>query len=145
MQTTLCVLALGATLAGAALAHSNVRNAAVKLRMDSMEDIGAAMKTLGDMARGKRGFDADAANGALGIVARESARMPDLFRAPETDPTSEALPAIWQDFARFEARAQDMQTTAAALQGTIRDTGDLSPALQRLGGACKACHTDFRE
>lgn len=133
-------------LAGAAaFAHSGVRNQAVLARMEAMKSIGDAMKVLGGMAKGQSAFDAGAAQAAAARIARHAAETPALFDPRETDPKSEAKPEIWADFADFTAKAEALETVAADLSTSIATPDDLVPAVQRLGQACKACHSLYRE
>ncbi|WP_420324494.1 c-type cytochrome [Mameliella sp.] len=133
-------------LAGAAaFAHSGVQNQAVMARMDSMKSIGDAMKVLGRMAKGQTTFDASAAQAAAANIARHSAETPALFEARETDPKSEAKPAIWTDFADFTAKAEALESAALDVSNSLTTPDDLVPAVQRLGEACKSCHSLYRE
>jgi cytochrome c556 len=133
-------------LAGAAaLAHSGVQNQAVLARMEAMNSIGDAMKVLGRMAKGQATFDASAAQDAAAGIARHSADTPALFKAQETDPKSEARPAIWTDFADFTAKARALETAALDVSKSLTSPDDLVPAMQRLGQACKSCHSLYRE
>ena len=132
-----------ALTAGAALAHSGVKNATVMARMDAMATIGAQTKIIGDMAKGATAFDADRAAQALSRIETLAARTPHLFKAQETDPKSEALPEIWAEFDRFVALSDDLQETAGTL--AVETPADLGPALGQLGAACKACHSRYRQ
>ena len=136
------LLCLGTT---AALAHSGVNNAAVLARMESMKRTGDAMKVLGDMAKGTTAFDSVAARTAADKIAVEAGRTADLFELPEMDPKSEALPAIWQTFDDFTAKATTLEDTARGLSTSLTSAEDLGPALASLGGTCKTCHTAYRE
>ncbi len=71
--------------------------------------------------------------------------MPELFEAEVIVHKSEARPVIWQDYGDFIARAADLEAVAGELSGTILAQEDLGPALSKIGGACKACHSVYRE
>ena len=129
-------------IAGAALAHSGVQNPAVMARMNGMSDIAAAMKTLGQMAKGTTAFEAAKANASLQEVAAKAAEIPVLFKAPETDPKSEALPEIWTDFETFQSIAIDLQTAASV---EVANLNQLRRAMRNIGPTCNACHKDFRQ
>ncbi|AAV95939.1 cytochrome c [Ruegeria pomeroyi] len=131
--------------ASAALAHSGVSNPAVKARMHTMMQIADNTKVLGDMAKGKTAFDAEAARAAAAAIAAHSASVTALFSAEEQDPKSEALPAIWQDFETFSRKSEALTLAAAEAAGSIQSEADLKPALAGIGGACKSCHMDFRK
>jgi cytochrome c556 len=118
---------------------------AVKARMDSMEMIRKNTKVIGQMAKGVMLFDAEAARAAALAIAREAALTPDLFKVPADDPKSEAVPAIWENFADFEARLLELRDVALEVAETISQPEDAKRALGSIGGTCKACHTHYRK
>lgn len=71
---------------GVAFAHSGA-SGIVKERMESMKSISAAMKTAGNMIRGRSEFDPEKAQGAA-IEIEHAAQIPNLF--PEGSVTSQA-------------------------------------------------------
>ena len=140
--------ALGGCLtlvAVAAFAHSGVKNPAVMKRMNAMSAVGDATKVLGEMAKGATAFDAAAADAALAVIAAKAAEVPALFEAAETDPKSEALPAIWEDYGDFTAKAKAMEVAAQAAQGTLVAQADVRGALAAVGETCKGCHKSYRK
>ncbi len=145
-MTLLKWLTLVLVLAGSvALAHQGVQNAAVKARMDAMSKIGAGMKILGQMAKGETGFDSAAARAAAGEISVHAARTEALFTPRESDPKSEAKPAIWENFDDFTAKAQTLEVLARGLAGGLHSPADLRAAMPKLGAACKACHSKYRQ
>ncbi len=145
-MTHLKWLTLVLVLSGSvALAHQGVQNAAVKARMHAMTKIGAGMKILGKMAKGETGFDSAAARAAAREISTHAAQTEALFTPRESDPKSEAKPAIWEDFDDFTAKAQTLEVLARSLAGGLRTEADLSAAVPKLGAACKACHSKYRE
>lgn len=137
--------ALACTVAFAAFAHSGVKNPAVMARMEGMKSMGLAVKTLGDMAKGKVAFDADAVALALERLALEAERTEALFEAKEDDPKSEALPVIWTQFADFEAKAHALEAVLAAQNQDMSDAANLGPTLKAIGAQCSACHKIYRK
>ncbi|MEP0941569.1 MAG: cytochrome c [Rhizobiaceae bacterium] len=135
-------LALGAT---AALAHTGVKNPAVMARMNGMSAISDNVEVLGTMAKGQVAFDAASAKTAARAIARHSAESVDLFAAQETDPKSEALPAIWENFDDFTAKAQDIEAFANEWSEKITTLEDVRAGMRLLGQSCKACHSLYRE
>ncbi len=139
------VLISALVLGSAALAHTGVKNPAVKARMDSMKAIGADMKVIGEMVKGNAPIDVAAARNAAASISRYAAETPALFKAQEDDPKSEALPSIWVNFDDFTAKSADLQAVARTLSTSISEEGDLAPALETLGETCRACHKLYRE
>ena len=142
VKITAVALVLGA---GAVVAHEGVQNAAVKARMDGMVELGAGLKVLGNMAKGTLAFDADQARAAAAAIAAAAAETPALFEAQEDDPKSEALPAIWTNFADFTAKAEALEAAANAAASNISSVEDIRAALGAIGGECRSCHTAYRE
>ncbi|MBY6162935.1 cytochrome c [Mameliella alba] len=129
----------------AALAHSGVQNAAVLARMDNMKTIGDTMKLLGSMAKGQTDFQPEVAQAAALQIAKHAGQTPALFEAPETDPKSEAKPAIWENFDDFSAKSLALETAALEVAQALSSKDALVPSVQRLGETCKSCHSLYRE
>lgn len=142
MKKLLTASAFFLSVSVAAVAHGGVENEVVKARMDAMKEIGGAMKVLGTMAKGAIEFDAVAAQAAVDAVADQSAMVPVLFEAQETDPMSEAKPEIWANWDDFVAKSNALN--AAATSVSITDASSIPAALGAMGGSCKDCHTDYR-
>lgn len=126
-----------------AIAHTDVKNPAVMARMEAMKQIGGAMRTVADMVRGKTPFDAAAAAEAQATLAQTASTVVPLFEAPETDPKSEALPVIWENFDDFTAKAEALVSGAEGLQVTSLDS--LSASFGPMAGSCGGCHKVYRE
>lgn len=142
MMKFLGTFALATALAGAGLAHEGVKNEAVKARMMLMDGVKTATGALGGMAKGDVAFDAAKAGAARQALIDHAAAIPAAFKAPEMDPKSTALPAIWENWADFEAKARSMGAAAQEL-----DTSELEwlqAGMGALGGSCAACHKAYR-
>ena len=139
------ILTVSAVLIGATavLAHQGVKDPGVMARMDGMKQVGKAMSVLGDMAKGKAAFDADAAAAAKTAALEHLARVPELFKEPHDDPKSEALPVIWTDFDSFLDRNRASIRAVEALDLTGLD--GLRSTLSAAGKGCSGCHKDFRQ
>ncbi|NNK77913.1 MAG: cytochrome c [Litoreibacter sp.] len=130
-------------LATAALAHSGVKNPAVKARMDVMSAIAENMKAMGAMVKGATPYNATVAQGTARELAEHSAKVTELFETPETDPKSEASPEIWADWPGFREQSDAM--TKAALSLAQVDSEDAFKAgFVALGKTCSACHKSYR-
>lgn len=142
MKTIFTATTIILGLTAAAIAHSDVKNSAVKARMESMMVIGNAMKTLGGMAKGAIAFDAAAAQTALDTVAAQAANIPAAFQAEETDPASEAKAEIWTNWDDFVAKSEPLKVAAEG--ASVTDPASAGAALGALGGTCKSCHSAYR-
>lgn len=144
MKTANRILAAVALVAAtAAVAQSAVENPAVKARVAAMKTIAMNTKALGDMAKGAVAFDAAAAGSAAAAIAEQAALVPGLFEAQEDDPESEAKAEIWANFDDFTAKANGLETAAAA--ATTDSLDGVRASLGQIGGACAACHKVYRE
>ena len=132
------------TMASGLAAHTDATNPAVIKRMEVMKAIGGSMKTLAGMAKGEMAFDADKANAAVATIADQGMMVPAVFEANETDPATEALPAIWENWDDFAKKADDMVVATKGV-AEITEQGAIGAALGQIGGTCKACHDDYRK
>lgn len=60
--------------------------------------------------------------------------------------TTRAKPEIWEDKADFGDKFADLQAAALVLQAATAsgDKAALGQALKQTGGACKACHDEYK-
>jgi len=145
MKKTTLLTSLAFVAATAVFAHQGVQNATVMARMVSMSALADNMKVLGTMAKGAVAFDADKARLAAKQIAEHAAQTPDLFEANETDPKSEALPVIWENFEDFSTKSDNLAVIARTLSTGIESPGDLPAAMRDLGTSCQACHSVYRK
>lgn len=143
MKTRILTLTMAISIGTAAFAHDGVKNEAVKARMALMGQIKDAMGVIGGMAKGSVPFDADKAEAARAALEEAAEQIPAAFEANETDPKSEALPAIWESWSSFTSNSEDMSMAAGVMDVTSLDT--LRAGIGNVGASCKGCHKDFRK
>jgi cytochrome c556 len=137
-------LALGLTLfAGMALAEAEATDPLVIAQKDLMKSFGGAAKTLGGMAKGEVAFDAAAAAAAKDVLVKGAADIPVKFKTAGNDPASDAKPEIWTGWDAFVAKADGLGKAAAGLD--VASLDGIKAGMGDVGGACKACHTDYRK
>ena len=129
-------------LAGAAFAKDGVQDPDVKARMELMGAIAANTKVLGQMAGGEAAFKADAAATAKANLAAAAAQIPAKFEPQATDPVSDAKPDVWTNWADFVTKAETLLAQAEALDTTSLES--VQAGMGGIGGACKACHTAYK-
>ena len=130
--------------AGTAVAHTGVKDERVMAWMAGMKSIAQATKTVALMARGEQPFDAAALAAAADVLEAEHLRIPALFEVRAEDPVSEALPAIWDSWDDFEAKAQAGLEPVAQVR-TATTLPELQAAVVALNQSCRACHQSYRE
>ncbi len=138
----LAIITVVIALSGATIHAHSVDNPAVQKRMDVMKEIKGAMGVLGSMAKGAIAFDAAAAGAAQNTLIKQSGMVATTFEANETDPKSEALPAIWENWDTFVEMADDLTFAAEGLDTTSLD--GMRGGLGNIGASCGACHKKFR-
>ncbi len=131
---TLTVLTLFAT-------SSFADEGAQDYRHHTMEAVGGHMQALVDILMGKVPHQGHLALHA-GSIAELAAITGTLF--PEGSVGGDSLPAIWEQPEDFAARVAKFQETAEGLRDTIAAGGEVGPAVQALGEACKGCHENYR-
>lgn len=123
---------------------------ALEAREGFMKMLAINMGTLSGMAKGDIAYDAAAATAAGdNIEALSKYTLPALFiegSSPADGIETEALPAVWENSADFGTKFAGLQEAAAGA-GAAAGGGQeaLGPLLQKLGGACKACHDTYRK
>lgn len=139
-----------ATLPLAAIAQDDPVSKAIEARQGFYTLLGANMGALSAMAKGDIAYDEElAARHAANIEALSQYFVPMHFidgsSNAEADNT-DALPAIWENREDFEAKFAALGEAATGASDEVRGGQEsLGPVLGRLGGACKACHDDYRD
>ncbi len=121
---------------------------ATETRQSVLKVVGWNIGPLGAMARGLVPYDADLVARNAQRIAWMSSMIPDAFRADTREHAveTEALPVIWENYARFEELAANAQASAERL-AEVAASGDEAAGKQAIGALiddCRACHNDFR-
>ena len=127
---------------GVAVAETMATDPTVIARQDLMKSFGGAAKVLGGMASGEVAYDAAAAEAAKATLVAGSAEIAAKFTDNPADPGSKAKPDVWAGWDAFVAKATDLSTAAGALD--VASAESIGAGMGAIGGACKACHTNFR-
>ncbi|MBU3029604.1 c-type cytochrome [Paracoccus marinaquae] len=132
------------------MAAAQSAEVAIEARQGYMELLAINMGQLSGMAKGDIAYDEGAAStAAANIATLTNYTVPSLFVAGSADGEAEesrALPAIWQKPEEFAQRFASLREAATgAPEAVMGGQANVGPALQKLGGACKACHDDFRK
>jgi cytochrome c556 len=150
MRNTLVLAAVAVALGGlTGIAAAQVKpEVLVKQRQSAMTLIGKYWGPIAGMASGKVSpYNAD-------VVSRNAtylenlAQMPwDGFHESTKGEKSRALPAIWEQRAKFDELAQRLQTETAKLGDVARkkDEAGVKQQYAAVGKVCGACHEGFRQ
>ncbi len=141
LHTALATLAL-ILATGTAMAEEKAKDPDVLARQGLMNKIAKSTKVLGDMASGKTEFSGPAATNAKKSLIDYAPKIPAAFEKQADDPKSEAKPNIWTDMDGFNAKAKGLGDAAGAIDVSSLET--LKAGMGEIGGACKACHKEYR-
>ncbi|WP_417221944.1 c-type cytochrome [Amphritea sp.] len=151
VKAVLCASVL-ATAATPAVAEDFAFKDQIEARQGYFQMVKFNMGVLGEMAKGKRDYDADLAQ-AIANNLKSAASMDNQMMWPQgSDMDAEGLSdktkakaAIWQADSEIGAKFKnfaDATETMAANAGQGLDA--LRSAIGPLGKSCKSCHTDYR-
>ena len=116
----------------------------VKQRQAAMTLIGKYFGPLAGMAQGKAPYNADVAARNAGFLDALSQMPWDGFHPNTKDIQSRALPAIYENEAKFKEAQDRFRGAVTKLVAAARDEGAFKGAAGEVGKACGACHNDFR-
>ncbi|MFK7876403.1 MAG: cytochrome c [Paracoccaceae bacterium] len=142
MKHGVLILGIALGVATAVVAHEGVKDPGVMARMHGMKEIGGASKVLRNMAAQKIPYDMIKAQGAKAALVRHLGEVELLFQQPYTDPKSEALPVIWDDYSKFVDKLVAAQRFAGQLD--VRSVDGLRQTLPAAGQGCRDCHKLYR-
>ncbi len=146
----LCALSVGQL----ALADNHISDkqieTAVKARKAHMQLYAFHLGTLGAMAKDEAPYDAEAAQSAADAIATLAGLPQSGYWLPGSDNGSientRALPAIWAEGSDVGKKAQEFSAAVMAMQTAAGSGVDgLKAAMGPLGGACSACHKEYRQ
>ncbi len=138
------LVATGLTVAATVgvLAHGGATGV-VKERMTMMDTLGESLKSLTAMMRGKTPYDENKVRDLARVMRDHGGNnMVKLFPKGSLDKPTEALPAIWEDWDRFETLANQLSDYSSALMvsaGNPRHGGakagiGMMPSTSMMGG-----------
>jgi cytochrome c556 len=124
---------------GAALADGDP----IKQRRDLMKANGEATKPIVAMMKGAP-FDLAAVTAALKSYANAAAKEPGLFPDSSKTGDTNALPAIWENKADFEARFAKLAKDVDAASTVIVDEASFKATMPGVLKNCGGCHEQYR-
>lgn len=121
----------------------------VKERMDSMVNMGKAMKSIARMLKGVEVYDASRVSAASKVLKMHSGEaMTQLFPQSVKSKHSEARQEIWIEWEEFQALAEQLRVSAETLITLSSSKEDNREKIQAvfnaIGKSCKDCHQKFR-
>ena len=136
--TSLALLALGAVSAAAA-------DDVIAQRKALMKANGEATKAAVAMLKGQSPFDLKAVQDGLKNFGDAAGKMPGLYPPDsKTGGETQALPAVWDNKADFDARMKKFGADAAAAATAITDEASFKTNFPGVLKNCSDCHETYR-
>ena len=145
----LTAVAIAAVAGGIAIAEAQTSPAAsIATRQEAMKAQGGAMRTLTPIVRGEQPWNQQAAVQAATTLNNTAKAIPTVFpqgSGPEAGKT-DALPAIWQNWTDFQAKAKALETESAKLLQLAQagDEAGFKAQFPAVGRSCGGCHENYR-
>ena len=120
----------------------------VNTRVDGLKHMGAAFKNVNDQLK--------SGTPQLSVLQLSARQISDAAKAqygwfpagsgPQPGVKTRAKPEIWTQPAQFKAAQDGLANQAAAFSKVVAtgDTAAIAAQAKQLGGACGACHRQFR-
>lgn len=140
-------LALSACGGGPAADADTPEGRAFAYRDAVMTILANKLGTIGGMARGDIPVDEAVFVKATADLAATAGMLVEGFETEGIASGSRALPAIWEDFDDFQARANDLVQASQGLALAAAERGGFAAAqglVQGTQGTCGACHRTYR-
>lgn len=102
--------------------------------------------SMGKMVKGEEAYEVEKFKQAAAVFA-ENSKKPFQHFESDAQGNGDALPAIWQDQAKFKAEEEKFHAAVAKLNEAAQ-SGDLEAikvAYGETGASCKSCHDAFRK
>lgn len=122
----------------------------IKARQGYFEMLSANMGPLAGMAKGEIPYDEAAASAAaanIEVLTKYSLPMHFIEGSSLKDVKGTAAKTeIWANMDDFKAKYAALGEAATGASEAVKGgQGNVGPVVQKLGGACKACHDQYRE
>jgi cytochrome c556 len=146
-KKTVVVAVVSALMAGAMVSGATIAFAqadVIKQRIDNRKQVAAAMRAIKGVLDSK-GDAKQIVEQAAKLKELETA-FDNMFPAGSDKGDTKALPAVWTDWAGFQAASKNADAAYDKL-AVAAGTGDMAAigaAFGETGKACGACHQKFR-
>jgi len=151
VKAALCATLL-ATVSAPTMAADHPFEDQIEARQSYFQVLKFNISVLGEMAKGKRDYDAEVAQ-ALANNLKNASLMNNMLMWPKgSDMDAEGLsgitkakPAIWQEGSEIGQKHKDFASAADTMAANaVQGIDALRKAIGPLGKSCKACHEDYR-
>ena len=138
-------IALAAVVAAFAATAVVAQGDPIAARKGLMKGVGGENRNITEMLDGKQPFDLNKAKAALTTMSENAAKMPALFPAASKTGDTNALPAIWDNKADFDAKMAKFSADAKAAAGKVTNAETLKAEVGEVRKNCGGCHNVYRK
>lgn len=127
--------------------HSKLPPGPIRDRHDLMKSMGQQAENINNAFNtGAEGFNIAVIQRSAQAIALSAHQIPGLFPKGSTDPHSRALPAIWENWDKFEDLTKQLEHEATSIANAADTGGDekLPNKTKKMFAICKSCHDQFR-
>ncbi len=120
---------------------------AINYRQGTFSAMAWHFGTMGAMVKGKMDYDAEDFSRRAEIVAQLSKLPMEGFIPGSYEGDTDALPAIEENWDKFEGGMNALVERSAALAEAAQsgDMAQIKPAFGEVGKTCKGCHDNFKD
>lgn len=136
------MIAAGMAVALGAAVVAEAQSPLIEARQNVMKQQAGANRVIVPMVRGEQPFNLAAAKQAANTLVDTAKKIPGAF--PAGSEGGNALPAIWQSKADFDAKAKNLENAAMRL-AAAGDEAAFKAAFPAVGQACGGCHQPYRK
>lgn len=136
------VIAAGVAVALGSAIVAQAQSPLIEQRQNVMKQQAGANRVIVPMVRGEQPFNLAAAKQAANTLVTTAKQIPGAF--PPGSEGGNALPAVWQNKADFDAKAKVLEDAATRL-AAANDEASFKAAFPAVGQACGGCHQPYRK
>ena len=117
----------------------------IGVRRAAMKEVGGQNRVATELLDGKLAFDLGVAKKALATIAAAVDRAKDAFPANSQSGDTNALPAIWENKADFDAKLAKFAADARAAEKATTDLASFKQQMGMVRQNCGGCHKPYRK
>ena len=136
------MIAAGMAVALGVAVVAEAQSPLIEARQNVMKQQAGSNRVIVPMVRGEQPFNLAAGKQAADTLLATAKQIPGAF--PAGSEGGNALPAIWQSKADFDAKAKVLEDAATRL-AAANDEASFKAAFPAVGQACGGCHQPYRK
>ena len=95
--------------------------------------------------KGEEPFDLAKAKNLFTVLASTADKMPSVFPESSKNAVSKSLPALWEKYDDFKAKAAKLGVDAKAAAANVKDEASFKATFPEVTKNCGGCHQAYRK